>query len=189
MSHAECELSESGTVGDELALESPIRGQGTPTGEDFAEGHRLACAMTWKKLVLVLLLLVGTGLMNASRALTLGQAAVYLGGYVAIVGSVFAVSAVLGRFHSDRLFHRVGQLQASFREIVATDQQIESRYLAGTETYRWTDFSRYRRSDRLIVLLQKGPAIVFQVFPRELFGSSGDWERFVTLVERKLPRR
>lgn len=188
MSHAECDIRES-VSRDDLALEKPIRGQGTPTGEDFAEGHRLACAMTWKKLVVLLLLLVGTALMNASRAPTLWQAAAYIGCHVAIVGSVFAVSSVLGRWHSDRFFHRVGQLQASFREVVVTDQQVENRYLAGTETYAWTDFSRYRRSDRLIVLFQKGPAIMFQVFPRELFGSATDWERLVALVERKLPRR
>jgi hypothetical protein len=53
---------------------------------------------------------------------------------------------------------------------------------------QWSFFCMFRDSDRLVMLYHKEDPLQYSIIPRSKFQSQHDWECFIGLLDRKLPR-
>ena len=69
---------------------------------------------------------------------------------------------------------------------VITEEAIQTTTPSTTATSRWTAYVKAKRSPEIVLLYVDtlGP---MHIFPRRLFRSEHDWNRFVALVARKFP--
>lgn len=169
------------------SLNTPIRVQGTITAEHWVEAYQLASAPSWKGTALVALAIGCTVVPEALRLPNRGEAVLVVIFIMCFGAVVCRIGAMFDCRRAHRHFKNYKPISC---EILITEHWVEHCLISTTEAFAWSDFSRYKRSDRLLVLAQrKFLTIGVQIFPRELFETAIDWERFVTLVERKLPRR
>jgi hypothetical protein len=53
---------------------------------------------------------------------------------------------------------------------------------------KWSVFNKFRYCDRLVVLFYDGNPFQFGIIPRSKFRSDHDWQCFIGLLDRKVPR-
>jgi hypothetical protein len=70
----------------------------------------------------------------------------------------------------------------------ANEHGFESRVEFISTTYQWEAFSGYRASQSVALTFSCAPAKHFVIFARTKFASEADWQRFLELLGRKLPR-
>jgi hypothetical protein len=76
----------------------------------------------------------------------------------------------------------------SHAEAVITEENYEVHQEAGDSKFRWSAFSRYRSTNHVTVLFFEGSPFQFGVIPRSRFQTQHDWECFLGLLDRKMPR-
>jgi hypothetical protein len=76
---------------------------------------------------------------------------------------------------------------AQTKTVISEDSYVsEQELMAGNIC--WSAFRKFCHSDRLAVLFLDGSPNTIVIFPRKKFQTQHDWECFLGLLERKLPR-
>ena len=104
-------------------------------------------------------------------------------------GFMLVVMLVLYGWASRRTLRNSWNQSIKIREPftrVITEESIHATTPSTTATSRWTAFVKAKRSPEIILLYSDtlGP---LHIFPRRLFRSEHDWNRFVALVSQKFP--
>jgi hypothetical protein len=73
-------------------------------------------------------------------------------------------------------------------ESIISEEGYESQQEVMVAKVLWSAFSKYRYSDRLVVLFQDGSPNSIAILPRNKFQTPEDWECFIDLLDRKMPR-
>ncbi len=89
------------------------------------------------------------------------------------------------------------QQQGIFRpqRVEITQEGIRQQTDESSAAYRWNAFSKYAASERVVILHFDPPEAFmhsmrgYLIIPRELFPFDADWDRFVGLVQGKLPKK
>ena len=99
-----------------------------------------------------------------------------------IMGGVSAFNLLRPYFAARKLWANPGVRRELRGQI--TNQGITYQFQEGKNEILWGQFTRLRKTAGLVTLVRKDGLLV--VFPRRFFKSSGDWENFEKLVERKV---
>ena len=111
----------------------------------------------------------------------------YAGYVLTLITLVSSVSPVLlPRYQTWRAFKNPRGLGGPHRRIVSA-AGIESITPEAQTNFQWTVFSIYRRSQNVALICFAPGRKLFYVVPRAMFTSDADWQRFVELLEEKLP--
>jgi len=68
------------------------------------------------------------------------------------------------------------------------EDYCEIRQESATAKIMWSMYCKFRYSDRLVLLFYDGIPHQFGIIPRSKFRSQHDWECFIGLLDRKMPR-
>ena len=107
--------------------------------------------------------------------------------------SVFAGCKALGKLRQINRYWRHQRGVCQPQRVEVSDAEIRQQTETGWSVYRWSAFSRYTGSRRVVVLHFDPPGAflyeppqAFLLLPRTFFASQADWDRFVRLVHEKL---
>ncbi len=177
-----------------------IHTAGTLSVRDVLEASSLACSRyprvyrwgIWSALCLMLLLFfVLDGTIHVHGFWITGlNAAPETGTLLLIFPGLFLFAFGLslanrGRLHGMR---RRGERPFSHVESWFTSDMIRQRSASVESSMQWSAFCGYRKSKRVVVLFLRYPGDYISA-TRELHQSEEDWQRFLALVQRKLPAR
>ena len=118
--------------------------------------------------------------------------------FFAAIFLALAVGLGLGAFRSARRIdrywrHRRGIFRPQRVEI--TEEWIRQQTDDNSVAYRWTALSQYAASKRVVILHFDPPEAFmhsmrgYLILPREFFPGDADWDRFLRLVGRKVPKK
>jgi hypothetical protein len=161
-----------------LALDDAIFMEGTVTFDDWRKAALLHLgARRWfpKSLITLLLLVLGVVLLAQGN-----------GGYLAagFVGLVLLAIWVVGPWQL-RTAWKSSRIEPLRRYI--TEDGIQTDTPTVRTVMAWEALSKHRISQDM-VLLYTAPAILYYWYPRRFFQREEDWNAFLVLVQRKLPR-
>jgi hypothetical protein len=118
---------------------------------------------------------------------------------VAMAGLALAIYAAWSAFVQLRRVRRYWRERrgvCSVQRIEISHDEIRHQTEAGAAVYRWSAFSKHSSSPRVVLLhfdppgsFLYDPPQSFLLVPRSLFAGDGEWNRFVTLVQQKLPKQ
>ena len=97
------------------------------------------------------------------------------------------IFVLLPRAQVGTLFRRGAPLFAPHRCEISPSGIVVTTATARSEQ-SWQAFSRYLKSDRVVVLYHGG-GFLLSIFARVQFAEDDDWQRFVALVEQNVPRK
>jgi hypothetical protein len=83
---------------------------------------------------------------------------------------------------------KIGKGPFAQTESIISEEGYESQQEVMVAKVLWSAFSKYRYSDRLVVLFQDGSPNSIAILPRNKFQTPEDWECFIDLLDRKMPR-
>jgi hypothetical protein len=87
-----------------------------------------------------------------------------------------------------RKIHAAGKGVFAHTESVMYEDYYETRQEVMVAKVMWSMFCKFRYSDRLVVMYYDGNPFVFGIIPRSKFQNRHDWECFIGLLDRKMPR-
>jgi hypothetical protein len=116
---------------------------------------------------------------------------------VAAFDSMFVILAIaVAYFFGLRLIlrSRLRRIQAAgigafaYTESTMYEDHYEVRQELMVSQIKWSVFNKFRYCDRLVVLFYDGNPFQFGIIPRSKFRSDHDWQCFIGLLDRKVPR-
>jgi hypothetical protein len=87
-----------------------------------------------------------------------------------------------------RKIHAAGKGVFAHIEGVMYEDYYETRQEMMVAKVMWSMFCKFRYSDRLVVMYYDGNPLVFGIIPRSKYQNQHDWECFIGLLDRKMPR-
>jgi hypothetical protein len=117
---------------------------------------------------------------------------------LAAISLVVAIGIGLEALYAARRIKRCWRQQRGIfrpQRVEITEEGIRQQTDGSSVAYRWNAFSKYAASKRVVILHFDPPEALmhsmrgYLIIPRELFPSEGDWDRFVRLVQGKLPKK
>jgi hypothetical protein len=87
-----------------------------------------------------------------------------------------------------RKIYAAGKGVFAHTESVMYENHYETRQEVMVAKVMWSMFCKFRYSDRLVVMYYDGNPFVFGIIPRSKFQTQHDWECFIGLLDRKMPR-
>jgi hypothetical protein len=87
-----------------------------------------------------------------------------------------------------RRIQATGKGAFAFTESTMYEDHYEVRQESIVSQIKWSLFNKYRYCDRLVVLFYEGSPFQFGIIPRSKFRSDHDWQCFIGLLDRKMPR-
>jgi hypothetical protein len=172
-------------------LVQPIQTSGALSLEDFNFAIKLARRKTMRYVwaVLAVALLIGCAWEGYQIFLDpkeLSVVAVILVFVIVSFAFLFPVLHIFGR-RTKKAFAE-GKGPFAYIENSIFEDGYEFREELSTGKVRWDTFSKFRYSDRIVVLFYEVNPNMAQIFSRAKFKSAEDWECFIGLLDRKLPR-
>lgn len=178
------------------AQSEAIRVEGTMLPKDLFAANKLA----GKERPSTVIWLVGT---FSTLFLGICVASVVSGEFEALfLAAIFLALAIgigLRAFYMDRRVDRCWrQRRGIFRpqRIEITEEGVGQQMENCSTRYRWNAFSKYAASRRVLILHFDPPDVWFVhtmrghlIIPRQFFSTDAEWERFVRLVQSKLPKK
>jgi membrane protein implicated in regulation of membrane protease activity len=180
-----------GDAADEwrVRVPHPIRAKGSLSAEDLIGASELTGQMLSPVAVIVVLVVV-TPLVGGLFLLKEGLSTLTL--VIGVAVPIFVVVAVFFqcRLTRRRLNRTAEELEESVgpMEFAITDEAFASKSKAAEWRRTWNGFSKWMRSDR-VVLLYPQSSTEYLVVPRSFFAGDDDWNLFLRLLESKLPRK
>lgn len=117
---------------------------------------------------------------------------------IAAICLVLAIGVGLEAFRSARRVKRCWRQQRGIfrpQRVEITEEGIRQQTDESSAAYRWNAFSKYAASQRVVILHFDPPEALMHsmhdhlIVPRAFFPAHADWDVFVRLVERKLPKK
>jgi hypothetical protein len=171
-------------------LAQPIRISGALTMEDYFRGGRLG--KRWQKRFFISVCIIGLLVVWGIDYEEFLQ-----GNYltIAVITTILLAIWTLFYIGAQWLVHsRFRKACASGKGVFAptegiiTEEDYEVHQEIGDAKYRWSAFSKFRSTDQVAVLFVEGSPFHFGIIPRGKFQTQHDWECFIGLLDRKLPR-
>jgi hypothetical protein len=82
------------------------------------------------------------------------------------------------------------------QQIEIFDEGIKHQTAVGTAVYRWAAFSKFTSSDRVVLVhfdppvdILYQPPQAFLIIPSAFFADEAEWNRFLGIVQQKLPKK
>jgi hypothetical protein len=171
-------------------LVEPIRTSGALSLQDYFRGARLGRRRVHRFLILFCLVVLLFFWGISYRDILAGK----LGAIIAL--SVVIPGIWLGTFFIAQWFvnlrvrkaHAAGKGVFAQIEGVMYEDYYETRQEMMVAKVMWSMFCKFRYSDRLVVMYYDGNPFVFGIIPRSKFQNQHDWECFIGLLDRKMPR-
>lgn len=106
-----------------------------------------------------------------------------------LITAIFALKALFWIFNrrNKKLVAR-GKGPFANTDIFISEEGYEARSELASGKVSWAIFSQFRSSDRMVVLYYDGNPNLYLFFPRSKFQTPEDWECFIGLLDRKMPR-
>jgi hypothetical protein len=109
--------------------------------------------------------------------------------FLSLAGFFVVVTILRGLIHwRIKKACTIGKGPFAQTESIISEEGYESQQEVMVAKVLWSAFSKYRYSDRLVVLFQDGSPNTIVILPRNKFQTPEDWECFIDLLDRKMPR-
>jgi hypothetical protein len=174
-----------------MPLVEPIYLSGQLSLEEYHRGVRLgrrgfrrisAFVFIGAPLVLVWLILPAIVQGNFNFAPFDAILVMYTIGVVLVVGLWFSFRRQVRRIRA------AGKGAFAYTESTMYEDHYEVRQESIVSQIKWSLFNKFRYCDRLVVLFYDASPFQFGIIPRSKFRSDHDWQCFIGLLDRKMPR-
>lgn len=160
--------------------------EGTITQADYFEAQRVHRHSPRLSVFLILGVLVALAGFAATRFFRAGLS--LLGYFLATLAAFLLLMLFLSpRLRTRATWRAAHSLREPMRRLI-TPELLQTITPTANVLLRWSVFYQFRRSDQVVLLYLAENPQMFLIFPRHMFRSDADWERFCALVETALPR-
>jgi len=168
-----------------IDLRDAIMAEGTITEADYYEAQRVHRQSQRLTIFLVLGVLVALAGFAANHFFREGVS--LLGYFLATLVAFLLLMIFLSpRLRTRATWRSAHSLREPMRRLI-TPELLQTMTPTANVLLRWSVFCQFQRSDQVVLLYLKENPQMFLIFPRHMFRSDEDWERFVGLVAEALP--